>query len=183
MKINFKTCIEEDLWKYVASHLAKNHIESVLVGGAVVSVYTGGLYQSGDLDFIILSLFKDRLPKVMKEIGFQKKGRHYVHPDCKHLFVEFPPGPLAIGEDTDLEPNEKRVEGAVIKILSPTDCIKDRLASYIHFKSRDTLEQAVLVAQKQPFKIAAVKKWCEGENALDAFEEFRRLIATKSAPA
>lgn len=177
MKINFKNCTEEDLWKYVALHLNAHDIENVLVGGAVVAIYTNGLYQSGDLDFIVTSLFKDRLPAVMKEIGFQKRGRHYVHPECKHLFVEFPPGPLAIGEDTDLDPKEKKVEGSIIKILSPTDCIKDRLASYIHFKSRDTLEQAVLVAKKQPFKMAEVRKWCAGENALDAFGEFQRLIA------
>lgn len=101
MRIDFKKCNEEELWKYVGSHLSEYGIDSVLVGG---------------------------------------------HPECKYLFIEFPPGPLAIGEDTTLQPKKSRFNGKVIKILSPTDCIKDRLASYIHFKSRETLEQAVLVA-------------------------------------
>jgi hypothetical protein len=79
-------------------------------------------------------------------MGFKKEGRHYRHPDCPHLFVEFPPGPLGIGEDTKVKPMEKREEGFTFKILSPTDCIRDRLASYIHFKSREGLDQAILVA-------------------------------------
>lgn len=36
MKINFKNCSEEELWKYVATHLKQNGIDSILVGGAVV---------------------------------------------------------------------------------------------------------------------------------------------------
>lgn len=176
MKIDLKTCTEEELWKYVASHLAGHGIDAILVGGAVVSIYTQGLYQSGDLDFIVNSFFADHLPKSMSEIGFEKQGRHYVHPDCTHLFIEFPKGPLAIGEDTNLRPSMRIVGGKKIKLLSPTDCIKDRLASYIHFKSRDTLDQAVLVAKSQDFKIAEVKRWCEAEGAEAEFEEFRVLV-------
>ncbi len=179
MKINLQNCTEEELWKHVGSHLSAKGIDNVLVGGAVVSIYTDGLYESGDLDFIVSSVFMDRLPETMKEIGFQKEGRHYVHPECSHLFVEFPPGPLAIGEDTNLTPERKKVDGTVIKIFSPTDCIKDRLASFIHFKSRDTLDQAVLVAKNQPFKLAEVERWCLTENAKEAFDEFQRLFKTK----
>lgn len=176
MKIDFKTCTEEEMWKYVASHLTASGIDNILVGGAVVSIYSKGAYESGDLDFIVSNTFKDRLPKAMKEIGFNKESRHYVHPECKHLFIEFPPGPLAIGDDTDVKPSKKSVDGKVIKILSPTDCIKDRLASYIHFKSRETLDQAVLVAKAQPFKISEIKRWCEREGAAEAFEDFQRLV-------
>ena len=96
--INFKTCTEEELWKYVASHLESKGLEVVLVGGAVVSIYSKGIYKSGDLDFIVTSLFKEKLPQYMKEIGFEKGtkgslGRLYRHPECNHLVVEFPTGP------------------------------------------------------------------------------------------
>jgi hypothetical protein len=60
-------------------------------------VDTDGAYESGDLDFIIRNFSKEKLPDVMKEIGFIKKGKNYIHPECDHLFVEFPPGPLSIG--------------------------------------------------------------------------------------
>jgi hypothetical protein len=81
-KINFKICTEEELWKYVATHLKKSGIGTVLVGGAVVSVYSRGAYRSGDLDFVKESILEHDFDKAMKEIGFEKGGgRHYIHPD------------------------------------------------------------------------------------------------------
>lgn len=176
MKIDFKTCSEEELWKLVGSHLSKNGIDAVLVGGAVVSIYSNGAYESGDLDFIVQNLIKDKLPSIMEAIGFKRKGRHYVHPECKHLFVEFPSGPLGIGDDVNITPIEK-VDGTNrYKILSPTDCIKDRLASYIYFKSNEGLDQAILVAKKQPFKKSEVQRWCKAENSDWAFEDFVKKL-------
>jgi hypothetical protein len=177
MKIDFRTCTEEQLWKYVATHLKTKDIDTILVGGAVVSIYSSGAYKSGDLDFVLTSMFVKGLPEAMKEIGFVKKGgRHFIHPDCKHLHVEFPSSFLEIGEDNNVIPDEVKCEGVKIKILSPTDCVKDRLASYIHFKARECLDQAVLVAKKHPLKLDAVKKWCKNEGAEWAFEDFLKKI-------
>lgn len=58
MKIDFKTCTEEELWKFVATHLKKKGIDTVLVGGAVVSIYSDGAYKSGDLDFVLTKMFQ-----------------------------------------------------------------------------------------------------------------------------
>ncbi|MBF0315989.1 MAG: hypothetical protein HQK52_21390 [Oligoflexia bacterium] len=100
MTIDFKSCTEEDLWKFVATHLKQHDIDTILVGGAVVSIYSEGAYKSGDLDFVLGSMFTTGLEKAMKEIGFIKKSRHYMHPECSHLYVEFPGSvPLGIGED------------------------------------------------------------------------------------
>ena len=181
MKINFKECTEEELWKYVAVHLKMHSIDTILVGGAVVSIYSEGAYESGDLDFVLTDMFVKNLPEIMKKIGFIKKsGRHYVHPECKHLFVEFPSSFLEIGEDCKIKPDEVKVEGTKIKILSPTDCVKDRLAGYIYFKSRDNFDQAILVAKKHPVNLAKIKKWCEGEGHLEVFKEFTESLKAKS---
>jgi 3-deoxy-D-manno-octulosonic-acid transferase len=37
MSIDLKVCSEEELWYYIASHLKRKGIDTVLVGGAVVS--------------------------------------------------------------------------------------------------------------------------------------------------
>jgi hypothetical protein len=179
MKIDFKKVTEEELWKFVGKHLANNGFDAVLVGGAVVSIYTDGAYESGDLDFIIQNLSKEKLPDVMKEIGFIKKGKNYIHSECKHLFVEFPSGPLGIGEDYNIKEDEQEFEGTIIKILSPTDCIKDRLASYIHWNAEECLDQAVLVGKTHKFNTSQVKKWCEGEKAPEAFKEFQKQLIRK----
>ena len=126
---DWESCTEDDLWRYVATHLVTHGIDTILVGGAVVSIYTQGLYRSGDLDFVLLSFTSNTLPEVMKAIGFQvTNGRHYKHPRCKHLFVEFSNGPPGIGEDLQIQPAVVQNEGKQIKIYSPTDCIRDRLA-------------------------------------------------------
>jgi hypothetical protein len=52
-------CTEEELWHYVAWHLEGEGIHSVLVGGAVVAIYTEGLYRSGDLDMVDLDAVRD----------------------------------------------------------------------------------------------------------------------------
>lgn len=62
---NWSTCTEEQLWKYVASHLAKNGIDTILVGGAVVAIYSGGAYRSGDLDFVQLTYLSQKLPTLI----------------------------------------------------------------------------------------------------------------------
>ena len=176
MSFEFKNCSEEELWRYVGKQLSRNGFDAILVGGAVVSIYSKGAYRSGDLDFIIQNLTKDKLPEVMGEIGFVKEGRSYIHPKCSHLFVEFPPGPIGIGNDSNIRPRVEKSNKIEIKILSPTDCIKDRLASFIHFNSYEGMEQAVLVARSQPFNCLAVKKWCKNENRHDVFEEFTQLL-------
>ena len=177
MKIDFSKCTEKELWHYVAVHLKKHGIDTVLVGGSVVSIYTDGAYQSGDLDFVKLDMFVSGLEKTMIEIGFKKHGRHYIHPECKHIFVEFPGGPpVGIGEDNEIIPDEVEVEGEIIKIYSPTDCVKDRLASYIHFKAAECLDQAVMVAKSHPVNFKRIEKWCKGEGAPEVFKDFMKKL-------
>jgi hypothetical protein len=76
----------------------------------------------------------------------------------------------------NITPATRKVDGATIKLHSPTDCIRDRLASYIHFKALECLDQAVLVAQKHPFDRSKIKSWCASEGAPDAFKEFEEKL-------
>lgn len=169
---DWKTADEEIIWKYVAWHLAENGIDTVLVGGAVCAIYSGGAYQSGDLDFVSRSIMDHKIPEVLQSIGFEKRsGRHYEHSKSR-VFVEFVTGPPGIGDDISIKPDYKKVEGNKLYLYSPTDCIRDRLASYIHFKARECLDQAVLVAEKFPFNKAKVKSWCDSEGATEAYREF-----------
>lgn len=174
---NWKKCTEEELWKYVATHLKRNGIDTVLVGGAVVSIYSEGAYKSGDLDFVLEDLIVKNLPELMAEIGFRvEEGRHYKHPKCSHLFVEFQSPPCGIGEDTSIRPKEVKCENVTIKIYSPTDCIRDRLASYIHFKARECLDQAVLVGLNHPFNHSKIKHWCQSEGSAESYEDFLQAL-------
>ena len=132
----WEKCSEEDVWKFVGWHLAKNGIETILVGGAVAAIYSEGVYKSGDLDMVLKTYVDGKITEIMNAIGFHNQGgRHYIHPRCDK-FVEFMFGPASIGDDIKIKPDHKKVEGQTLYIYSPTDCIRDRLAS---------LDQAVLV--------------------------------------
>lgn len=176
----WEVATEEEVWKFVAWHLAKNGIETILVGGAVAAIYSEGIYKSGDLDFVLKTYSADIIPKVMESIGFKlSKGRHYIHPKCEK-FVEFMFGPAGIGDDVKIKPDEVKIKGQTLYIYSPTDCIRDRLASYIHFKARECLDQAVLVAEKFPFNHNKVKDWCTSEGSPEAYDALlRKLKANK----
>ena len=92
------------------------------------------------------------------------------------MIIEFPPGPISIGEDYRIEPEEIKLDGQILRIFTPTDCIRDRLASHIHFKARECLDQAVLVAQNQPVDFGKIRKWCEAEGAKEIYEEFLKKV-------
>ena len=95
------------------------------------------------------------------------------------MYIEFPGSFLEIGDDNNIIPDELEFAGVKIKILSPTDCVKDRLASYIYLKARECFDQALLLSKNHPIDIAKVKKWCKGENKEGVFEEFSDACKNK----
>src|SRR6476646_8383920 len=109
-QITESTTIEE-LAGIVSATLEAVGISAVLSGGAVVSIYTNNEYESGDLDFIA-SASTHRIAEAIGGLGFVRRGRMFSHPRTP-LFVEFPAGPLAIGD----------------QLIRPTEVAKKRTAS------------------------------------------------------
>jgi len=182
--MDFNTCTESELWEFVAIALSKNGIQTILVGGAVAAIYSDGAYRSGDLDIIIESynISDSRLAAAMTEIGFTKSGRHWIHPDCNHLYVEFISPPVAIGGDYSIKPIELNRSGQLIKIISAEDCVRDRLASYVYFKARECLDQAYLVATRNRIDLNRIEIWAkkEGKAMENAIKELiEKLEANK----
>ena len=63
--------------------LKKHSINSILVGGGCVSIYSQNRYQSYDLDYVTYEDMK-KIAKALNELDFQKKGRYFIHKDCKY---------------------------------------------------------------------------------------------------
>lgn len=154
----------------VASKLEEKGISVVLTGGSVVSIYTENKYESHDADFITEEDNKT-VNAAMTELGFTRKGKDFTHPDTD-FFVEFPKGPLAVGSQEIRATGQIEINGHTLKLLSPTESVMDRLAGYFHWNDRQNLEQALMIANRHPIKLAKVKQWADKEGNSEKYRNF-----------
>lgn len=170
MRITPKTKREE-LAAIVVQKLTEHQINAVLVGGSVVSIYTNNRYESSDLDFIS-SAGQKKIKEAMSELGFESRGKDFIHKDTKFT-VEFPSGPIGIGDEQPVIPEGSLQVGKVnIVMLSPTQSVMDRLAWFFHCNDRQCLDQAVWIAEKHPISFEKVKLWAQHEGQEEKFKVF-----------
>ncbi len=182
---DYKNCDLEEFWKHVASHLEEHSIGVTLVGGAVATIYSEGGYESGDLDMVFDSMFQDRnkFLEVLKKIGIEKVDqRNFKHPDCP-FSLEAKAPPVDIGhmapEGTSPEIKKEKVKQTTIKILSPTDCIKDRLYKADEWDDDEAFEAAILVAKKTGFNERKLEDFFELNRKIEIFEKFKKTLSSK----
>jgi hypothetical protein len=111
----------------------------------------------------------------MEELGFQEIGRHFEHPDSE-FFVEFPPGPPSLGRENIIRIDELVMETGILRLILPTDCMKDRLAWYYHDGDRQCLSQAILVSNEHQIDIREIRNWSVGEGKLDEFVKIKHSL-------
>lgn len=166
----------EELGAYVCTQLENVGIKTVLSGGSCVEIYSHGKYTSDDLDLINRYNVKEsELTQAMVGLGFKEYNRYFIHDDTKY-FIEFPRGPLGVGDAPVHEVASREHDTGVLRLLTPTDCIKDRLAAYYYWRDEQSLEQAVWVARSNDFDMEAVKIWSKAENEMNKFEVFKKRV-------
>lgn len=160
----------------VAAALRAAGIDAVLTGGACATVYSGGEYQSHDLDFIVRrGGTRATLDAAMAGLGLTRDGDRYVHGRTP-FFVEFPRGPLAIGDDLRISPVVLRMGGGRVTMLSATDACRDRLAAFYHWSDRQSLDVALAIARRHRVSLAAIRRWSAAEGFAAGFDEFARAL-------
>lgn len=164
----------EELAAYVCTALNEKGIETVLSGGCCVQIYSQGRYTSDDIDLI--DRFNGghrRIREVMEPLGFRehKMKRYFVHDETPY-FLEFPRGPLGVGDAPVTEVARRTTCTGDLMLLTPTDCIKDRLAAYYHWDDTQSLQQAVWVAQENLFEMEAIRSWSEQEGMGEKYKHF-----------
>jgi hypothetical protein len=167
-----------ELAGFVSAEFRKNKINVVLSGGSCVEIYSHGLYVSMDLDFVNVGFTKRaRIREVMESLGFHEENRFFRHPDTEML-VEFPPGPLGVGQEPVKQVDELQTDTGILRIISPTDCVKDRLAWYYHDKDAECLRQAILVATRNAVDLKEIERWSKVEGKSREFGRFRQQLKT-----
>jgi hypothetical protein len=163
----------KDLAITISDYLRKSGIETVLSGGACVSIYTQNKYISYDLDFVLISLDREKdVKSLLIGIGFYPENRYFRHPDTEY-FLDFVPPPLSVGREPVKEIKTIKKGTRTLKLLSPTDCVKDRLAAFYHWQDRQALDQAVLVCRDNPVDIKEVERWSRVEGMITKFDDIK----------
>jgi hypothetical protein len=67
---------------------------------------------------------------------------------------------------------EIRYATGILRVISPTDCVKDRLAAYYFWGDQPSLTQAVLVAIYNRINISEIRRWSQAEGKAEGFEVF-----------
>jgi len=164
-----------ELAAFVNTHLEKNGVRVVLTGGSCVTIYSKNTYVSYDLDFIEdAGTDKKRIGEILKDLGFSQENRNFIHPETPY-YIEFPPGPLSIGAETVKQVDSMVFETGLLNLLSPTDCVKDRLAAYYHWNDLQCLEQALTVAEHQEIDLSEVMRW-SNEGMQTKFNEIKERL-------
>ncbi len=165
-----------ELGAYVCSALEKEGIKTVLSGGSCVEIYSDGKYTTDDIDLIDrYNAGHKQIKRVMLSLGFQEYNRYFTHDDTK-WFIEFPKDPLGIGNAPVKEIASQENDTGILRLLTPTDCIKDRLAAYYYWDDLQSLEQAVWVANKNKYNLDAIKEWSIAEGELESFQIFMNKL-------
>jgi len=162
----------KELGSLICSALKASNIHVVLSGGSCVEIYSRGEYTSWDLDLI--NQYNEQFKKIhtiMDGLGFKEHDRYFVHDETKY-FIEFPSGPLGVGDAPVEEIAEIETEAGVLRLLTPTDCVKDRLAAYYHWDDEQCLQQAIWVAEQNEVNIEAIKKWSLQEKSEQKYLNF-----------
>ena len=177
IKADLKKIKLKELADLVSKELSNNNISAVLVGGACVSIYSMNKYQSLDLDYVSPDS-TEIIEKVLRGLGFIRKGkfRHYVNDKCP-FYIEFPPGPVAIGNEFPITQFNKIKS---IVLLNPTDCVKDRLAAFFYWDDEQSLKQALLVAAAQKVAIKEIKRWSINEQNEEKYNRFIYLLTKRN---
>lgn len=96
--IDIKQMSMPELASFICSKLEENGIEVVLSGGSCVEIYSRGDYTSYDIDLV--NRYNDtffRIKSVMEDLGFKEKGKYFIY-ESTDYFIEFPSGPLGVGD-------------------------------------------------------------------------------------
>lgn len=165
-----------ELAAFICSHLKSRGIDVVLSGGGCVAIYSQGKYLSLDLDFIEYRYVpRKRLKQALSEVGFHEENRYFRHTETKY-FLEFPAGPLSVGTEPVKEIHTLHFSTGDLTLISPTDCIKDRLAAYYYWHDRQALEQAVMVSRENEVDLEEIERWSGVEGKAAEFQEIKNLF-------
>lgn len=166
----------------ISSKLQEHGIRAVLCGGSCVTIYAAGKYVTRDFDFVLRNSYPDSdVAAALAEVGYrpdQSVSGAFTNPD-EEMIVDIRPAPPSLGAEPIGEPAVLPAGGHRLVLLSPTDCVKDRLTHFFYYGDRQGCEQAILVCLAQRVNVREVGRWSRAEGMEQRFLQFRRELARR----
>lgn len=158
----------EDVCFEVSTALDRHSIIGVLTGGSAATVYASGAYGSLDADFVLTSYpDRERLEKALADVGYHPCPVPGMYEHQKSRFtLDFPKGPLAVGGDYIHETTTLERGNLRLRIITATDCVRDRLAGFYYWNDYTSLNAAVEVtrAHRDRIDFAGLHEWTARES-------------------
>lgn len=98
------------------------------MGGAAVELYSGGAYQTGDLDFV--GELGEEGKRRLEAVGFRREGRHWIH-EHHRIFLVFPGAELGAGQRAGII----EVGEYSVVVIGLEELVVDRLAAWQFWSS------------------------------------------------
>lgn len=171
-----------DICFAVAAALEARGLSAVLTGGSAAALDAPQAYMSDDADFVLdadASLADVAI--ALEPTGFRRDGksRIFIHPNSKFT-VDFPKGPLSVGGEYIRASRILEHGNHRLRILTRTDCIRDRLAHFYFWNDYTALNAAVGVAAQNvdDVRIDVLRAWTERESPalIEKFAEFEQRL-------
>jgi hypothetical protein len=160
----------------VCQALTDSGFDPVLTGRACASVYANHSIKVEAMDFVVSEYIVDEIRSKMKSLGFAcKVHRTFGSKECP-FEVSFLPPPVVVGDAVVDELNTIKTSKGTLRLLNPTDCVRQRLSTYYRFGNRHALDDAVIVAKKFKVDMDLIERWSHWEWASDKFEVFKGML-------
>lgn len=161
----------------ISQHIAPETGKAILIGASCAALYAPSL-QSSIIELVVDVYHVNKMRALMRQLGFRPiELRSFKHADAPFEIV-FPPPPVVVGDEpVDVYTTVKTDRGP-LAVLSPTDCVRHRLAAWYRWGDEEALHQAVAVAKRRKIDFQAVKEWSSWEWENEKFEEFVKLCDT-----
>lgn len=155
----------EDTAAYICTKLKEKGIDVVLSGGSCMEIYTNSNFSSYDIDFIANPSYTSKqIEKIMLSLGFEKTQSRYYKYDNNPNYIEFPSGPVNLGNELPKKFDELKTHVGTLTLLTPTDCIKDRLCALVYHNGEECFNQAIAVAHLNAINEENLKEWAKNED-------------------
>ncbi|MBS7625767.1 UbiD family decarboxylase [Candidatus Bathyarchaeota archaeon] len=155
---------------YLTDRLARQGVETYLVGGGAVEVYTSGQFITGDIDLVVSD--REKAVKLLKSLGFRQVSRTWINLDL-NMAIDIVGSNLS-GSKEKIRTVE--LAGLTINLEGVEDLIVKRLYSYKFWRQKIDLDQAVVLLKNyEDIDTEYLRRKAAEQQVIDTLEQISRL--------